>query len=90
MHDPGGGPIQFFLNSGQNSCLVAAQVLHNPGAPGVAVSASINVGAVTGPMRFVLQRNAHSLIAGGEACCSLEQYGNVFTPLRRTRRRRCR
>ena len=80
VQDPGGGGILFMVSQGQGTCLVLAQLEHNPGGPGVAVSATLKVGPVTGPMRFVRMRNTLSAIVGGEACCSLEQYGEVFTP----------
>jgi hypothetical protein len=53
-----------------------------PTVPGTVVSAHINVGPVTGPMRFVRMRIlVQNLISGpNKACCSVEQYGPVFTP----------
>lgn len=46
---------------------------------GTAVSADIKVGATTGPMRFVRMRLLYQNGVGPK-CCSLEQYGDTFTP----------
>ncbi len=59
-----------------------------PTTPGTVVSANIRVGAVTGPMRFVRMRilvqnilvAAPNFVDQDRACCSVEQYGPVFTP----------
>ncbi|MGE0159917.1 MAG: hypothetical protein AB7T31_10955 [Gemmatimonadales bacterium] len=79
---------QPFTSQGAGSCLL---LTFFPGAqpttPGRVVSANIQVGAVTGPMRFVKMRilvqNIFVPPNGVEpdkACCSVEQYGAVFTP----------
>jgi hypothetical protein len=47
---------------------------------GTAVSATIRVGATTGPMRFVRMRILQAASPARPQCCSLEQYGDVFTP----------
>jgi hypothetical protein len=46
---------------------------------GTAVSANIKVGATTGPMRFVRMRLLYQN-GTGPKCCSLQEYGNNFTP----------
>ena len=51
---------------------------------GTAVSATIRVGAVTGPMKFVRMRVLNAAGQLRPACCSLEQYGQVFTPAANT------
>lgn len=53
-----------------------------PTAPGTVVSANIRVGAITGPMRFVRMRIllSNKLVGPERACCSVEQFGAVFTP----------
>jgi hypothetical protein len=80
VQNPGGGGVAFFVSQGSGSCLVMAPLEHNPGRPGIAVAATIKVGAVTGRMRFVRMRNAISGVVNDAACCSLEEYGQVFTP----------
>ena len=71
---------QPFTGGGATSCLL---ITFFPGAqpnqPGTVVSANIAVGAVTGPMRFVRARILYSHNTG-PVCCSVEQYGQVFTP----------
>ena len=71
---------QPFTNQGAPSCLL---LTFFPGAqptvPGTAVNANIRVGPVTGPMRFVRMRILFQN-GFGPACCSIEQYGTVFTP----------
>lgn len=75
--------------TGHTSCTV---LTFFPGAqpttPGTVVSANIAVGGVTGRMRFVrmriLLKNILSQFPNGvepdRACCSVEEYGPVFTP----------
>lgn len=75
--------------TGNTSCTV---LTFFPGAqpttPGTVVSANIRVGDITGPMRFVRMRILlkNILVAlpnqvdQDRACCSVEQYGPVFTP----------
>ncbi len=71
---------QPFTGQGAQSCLL---VTFFPGAQpstdGTVVSANLFVGAVTGPMRFV---RARVLLQNplGPACCSVEQFGEIFTP----------
>lgn len=71
---------QPFTLGGAPSCLL---ITFFPGAqptqPGTVVSANIAVGPVTGPMRFVRARILYSHNTG-PVCCSVEQYGPVFTP----------
>lgn len=82
-----GFPIQInstfpqpFTGGGAPSCLL---ITFFPGAQpntdGTAESANIRVGQVTGPMRFVRARILYSE-ATGPVCCSVEQFGAVFTP----------
>jgi hypothetical protein len=72
---------QPFTAQGATSCLVLTFVA--TGAPalrsGRAISATIRVGAVTGPMRFVRMRILFNRTQK-QQCCSVEQYGEVFTP----------
>jgi hypothetical protein len=71
---------QPFTGGGAQSCLL---VTFFGGAAttvgGTVVSANIRVGPVTGPMRFVKARILYQS-ATGQACCSVQQYGPVFTP----------
>ena len=71
---------QPFTSQGAPSCLY---VTFFPGAqppvPGTAVSANIRVGQITGPMRFVRARILYQT-GPGQACCSVEEYGQTFTP----------
>jgi hypothetical protein len=46
---------------------------------GTAVSANIKVGATTGPMRFLRMRLLYQN-GTGPKCCSLQEYGETFTP----------
>jgi len=64
------------------TCQDGAIIQSQPSTSGVAVSANIRIGPVTGPMRFVKMRILfQNLLTGPErACCSVEQYGEVFTP----------
>jgi len=73
---------QPFFGAGQQSCLVLTFLASNTGASftrATATSASIRVGASTGPMRFVRMRILFSH-RSQQQCCSVEQYGDVFTP----------
>ncbi len=82
-----GFPIQInasfpqpFTGGGAQSCLLVT--FFNGAAPrenGTVVSANISVGPVTGPMRFVKARILYQS-ATGQACCSVQQFGPVFTP----------
>ncbi len=74
---------QTFFGQGSTSCLLVtffdgAQ----PSVPGTAVSANIRIGNITGPMRFVRARIlVRNILTGPDrACCSVEEYGAVFTP----------
>lgn len=72
-----------FWQQGHTSCLLLTFFNGSqPSTSGVAVSANIRIGPVTGPMRFVKMRILfQNLLTGPErACCSVEQYGEVFTP----------
>lgn len=57
----------------------ANQPVLQPSGPGTITSATIRVGAVTGPMRFVRMRLLYQN-GFGPACCSAEQYADVFVP----------
>lgn len=78
---------QPFTFQGANSCLlvtfsagsVAGLPATQPSGPGTVTSASVRVGPVSGPMRFVRMRILFQN-GFGAACCSLEQVGAVFTP----------
>lgn len=78
---------QPFAFQGAGSCLVltvsagaaANQPTMQPGGPGVVTTATVRVGAVTGPMRFVRLRISYQN-GFGAFCCSVEQFGPVFTP----------
>ncbi len=71
---------QPFTAGGATSCLL---ITFFPGAAttreGTVVSANIRIGPVTGPMRFVKARILYQS-ATGQACCSVQQYGPIFTP----------
>lgn len=74
---------QPFSMQGAPSCTVLTFLAPTQPSPGdgVAVAASIRVGATTGRMRFVRMRILYQ--AGRvppQECCSVEQYGAVFTP----------
>lgn len=78
---------QPFYMEGAPSCTVLTFLAPTQPSPGdgVAVSASIRVGATTGPMRFVRMRILYQ--AGRvppQECCSVEQYGDTFTPTANT------
>ena len=70
---------QTFIGQGAQSCTLLVYSNIQPTVAGVVVSATIGVGAKTGPMRFVRMRILADSSAG-TACCSAEQFGNVFTP----------
>lgn len=72
---------QPFYAAGASSCtLLTFQAMTTPSpGSGMAVSAKIRVGAVTGPMRFLKMRILFKNGVGPQ-CCSLEQYGDTFTP----------
>jgi hypothetical protein len=74
---------QPFTSQGATSCtLLTFFTGSQPSVPGIVESANINIGAVTGPMRFVKMRILLQNILTGpdRACCSVEAYGPVFTP----------
>ncbi len=78
---------QPFAFPGANSCLVltvsagaaANQPTMQPPGPGTVTTATVRVGPVTGPMRFVRMRISHQN-GFGTFCCSVEQVGPTFTP----------
>jgi hypothetical protein len=75
---------QPFYAAGSPSCLVLTFLAPIAGQPtslksGTALSATIAVGSVTGPMRFVRMRILFNR-KDKQQCCSLEQYGDEFTP----------
>jgi hypothetical protein len=72
-------PQPFTLQGAPSCMLITFFGGAHPGAPGVVVSANIRIGAVTGPMRFVKARILYSNNTG-QVCCSVQQYGPVFTP----------
>ena len=83
-----GYPIQInpsfpqpFDASGAQSCTLLTFLPPQGPSPGsgTAVSANIRVGDITGPMRFVRMRILFQNGVGPK-CCSLEQYGETFTP----------
>ena len=57
----------------------ANQPTMQPPGPGTVTTATIRVGAVTGPMRFLRMRISFQN-GFGAFCCSLEQVGQTFTP----------
>lgn len=71
---------QPFTSQGAPSCLL---ITFFNGAEstqeGTVVSANIRIGPVTGPMRFVKARILYQSVTG-QACCSVQQYGPIFTP----------
>ncbi|MEO8294387.1 MAG: hypothetical protein ABI613_02650 [Gemmatimonadota bacterium] len=71
---------QPFTSQGAPSCLLIS-FFNGSGvsSPGTVVSANIRIGPVTGPMRFVKARILYQS-ATGQACCSVQQYGPIFTP----------
>ncbi|GEM_PF-3999213 len=79
----GGGQQPFFYQTGFTSCtLLTFFPGAQPPAAGLVVSATIRIGNATGPMRFVRMRILQQNLLSGpnRACCSVEEYGQVFTP----------
>lgn len=71
---------QPFTSQGAPSCMLITFFNGaSGGVPGTVVSANIRIGPVTGPMRFVKARILYQS-ATGQACCSVQQYGPIFTP----------
>lgn len=78
---------QPFAFQGAPSCLVltvsagaaANQPTMQPPGPGTVTTATVRVGPVTGPMRFVRMRISYQN-GFGAFCCSVEQFGQTFTP----------
>lgn len=75
----GSFPQPFTLQGAPSCMLITFFAGAHPPTDGVVVSANIRVGPVTGPMRFVKARILYSNNTG-QVCCSVEQYGPVFTP----------
>lgn len=87
---------QTFYGDGQPTCLLVTFLAPDPNrahsTAGIAVSATIRVGAVTGAMRFVKMRILYQntmptpQAPSGEPprCCSVEQFGEIFTPTANT------
>lgn len=75
----GSFPQPFTLQGAPSCMLITFFAGAHPTAEGTVVSANIRVGAVTGPMRFVKARILYQN-GPGQACCSVEQYGPIFTP----------
>ena len=75
------GDLAVGLTSGFKSCMLVTIPYTGAASstPGTAVSANIFVGPVTGSMRFVRARILEA-VGTGPLCCSVEQYGAVFTP----------
>lgn len=72
-------PQPFTLQGAPSCMLITFFTGSQPTADGTVVSANIRVGPVTGPMRFVKARILYSNNTG-QVCCSVEQYGPIFTP----------
>jgi hypothetical protein len=78
---------QPFAFQGAGSCAVltvsagaaAGQPVMQPSGPGRVTTATVRVGSVTGPMRFLRMR-ASFQNGFGAFCCSVEQIGATFTP----------
>jgi hypothetical protein len=70
---------QPFIGGGATSCTLLTYSNVQPTVPGVVVSANIGIGPTTGEMRFVRMRILEQAGAG-TACCSAEEFGEVFTP----------
>jgi len=75
----------FSFYAGNTSCafLTFSPFDLGPGAAGTVTNASVRVGAVTGPMRFVKLRDLFQNTIGSNGnpqCCAVEEYGAVFTP----------
>ena len=78
---------QPFAFQGAGSCAVltvsagaaAGQPVMQPLGPGRVTTATVRVGGVTGPMRFLRMR-ASFQNGFGAFCCSVEQIGATFTP----------
>lgn len=78
---------QPFAFQGATSCTIltisagaaANQPTMQPPGPGTVTTATIRVGAVTGPMRFLRMRISYQN-GFGAFCCSVEQVGQTFTP----------
>ncbi len=70
---------QPFTGQGAPSCTLVTYSNVQPTAAGKIVSATIGVGPVTGPMRFVRLRILAEQ-GTGAACCSAEELGAPFTP----------
>ncbi|MBF6595972.1 MAG: hypothetical protein IVW51_16225 [Thermaceae bacterium] len=75
-------PQPFTLQGAQSCTLLSFFGGEQAGVPGTVVSANIRIGNVTGPMRFVRMRILfqNNNIGFDRACCSVEQFGQVFTP----------
>jgi hypothetical protein len=75
-------PQPFYLQGSPSCLLLTFFGGEQAGVPGTVVSANIRVGNVTGPMRFVRMRIIfqNNNIGYDRACCSVEQFGAVFTP----------
>lgn len=73
-------PQPFPAQGAQSCTLINFLPPQAPGlGSGVARRANIRVGATTGPMRFLRMRQLFQQ-PGPVECCSLEEYGPVFTP----------
>ena len=72
-------PQPFTLQGAPSCMLITFFGGAHPSVAGTVVSANISIGPVTGPMRFVRARILYSNNTG-QVCCSVEQYGQVFTP----------
>lgn len=70
---------QPFTGAGASSCTIVAYSNVQPPVAGKVVAATIGVGPVTGPMRFVRLRILDEQ-STGPACCSAEQLSEPFTP----------
>jgi len=73
---PGSGSCTY-LNISAGAA--ANQPVLQPTGPGTITGATVRVGPVTGPMRFIRMRILYQN-GFGAACCSAEQYGDPFTP----------
>ncbi|MEO8138576.1 MAG: hypothetical protein ABI742_02965 [Gemmatimonadota bacterium] len=71
---------QPFTGGGAPSCLLITFFPGSqPTTDGTVESANIRIGQVTGQMRFVRARVLYQHVTGA-VCCSVEQYGPIFTP----------
>ena len=68
------------VSSGYTNSSVGSDLI--PAGNGTVTTASVHIGATTGPMRFVMVRGFYNVDNGNSSCCVVLLQSKTFTPAR--------